>query len=57
MGNPIEMHLASVQNIIQKCDNEGADGDGLESLRSLMQKAVDARSGDGSIAEVAKLIT
>lgn len=55
-GNPLGMQLVGVRNILQACREEGVNGAGLESIASMMQKAVDGRGGHGNVAEVANVI-
>jgi 6-phosphogluconate dehydrogenase (decarboxylating) len=54
MGNPLDMQLAGVQNIINACKEEGVDTQLFESLRSFMQQAVDDSWGNGGVAVVGK---
>jgi 6-phosphogluconate dehydrogenase (decarboxylating) len=54
MGNPLDMQLAGVQNIIKACKEEGVDTQLFESLRSFMQQAVDDSWGNGGVAVVGK---
>ncbi|CAG9957115.1 unnamed protein product [Clonostachys rosea f. rosea IK726] len=53
-GSPVGMQLVGIRNILKACEEEGVDASGLEALRSLVQRVVDSRGPDGSVAEVVR---
>ncbi|VUC23040.1 unnamed protein product [Clonostachys rosea] len=53
-GSPIGMQLVGLRNILKACKEEGVNPSGLDALGPLMQRVVDSRGPDGSVAEVAR---
>ncbi|KAK4096258.1 hypothetical protein N658DRAFT_569964 [Parathielavia hyrcaniae] len=56
MGNPLAMQLAGVRNIVQACEEEGVDGNGLKYLLELMERAVTDGFGAGGVPAVGKYL-
>ncbi|KAK4119588.1 hypothetical protein N657DRAFT_650078 [Parathielavia appendiculata] len=56
MGNPLAMQMAGVRNIVQACEEEGVDGNGLKYLLELMERAVKDGFGGGGVPAVGKYL-
>lgn len=52
LGNPLSMQLAGVENIVQTCEDEGVDAQGMKHFAGLMGRAVQERGGDSGVAVV-----
>ncbi len=57
LGNPLDMQLVGVENIMKACEEEGVDPSGLGFLAGLMKRAVEDGFGKGGAAAVGRYMS
>ncbi|KAL2143320.1 hypothetical protein VTI28DRAFT_10563 [Corynascus sepedonium] len=52
LGNPLAMQAAGLRNILQTCDEEGVQSEGLRYISQLMHRAVEEGFGPGGLSAI-----